>query len=293
LLTTTRVGPIESRRVYALPDYTHYTWESRRHRKRRGPVRPAGMARRAAPVDTASESWQGGTRWLVWAPHRITWWVGVVFAIGSALFVLGAVASLYPALAGGREAAQALTMWSEWTGAVLFTLATYLWWLEGINDSDYIGLEPGDRPPKPFRWIAWQPRQLGFVAPLLFLIGSLIWNLETSLALGHWLGWLAERPLWTAVSSTAGAVLFLVPSYLQVIEVCPTTLCWQPRKIAWWVTVLFGVGCVAFLIGAVVEFNVFGLSREWVTQMASGGYVAGSLLFLVGSYLMLPEITAA
>jgi hypothetical protein len=54
-------------------------WESRRHRKH--------LRREAAH----------GSTW--WAPRARGWWIAVLFAVGSALFVLGAV-PWYPAAVG-------------------------------------------------------------------------------------------------------------------------------------------------------------------------------------------------
>ena len=280
---------LETRVVYRLPDGSHYVWEARRHRKGRGPERPSGEAdRRSYP----SAEHRGGPRLWVWAPDRITWWLGVVFSIGCALFTLAALAGLLPQTFGGQTASRLLAAWSEWVGALLFTAATYLWLLEGINDSDYIGIEPGHRPPQPFRWFAWRPRRLTYMSPLLFLCGSLLWNVETTAALAHALGWVGRLPITTEVAATGGAVLFLIPSYLQVVEVCHDYVCWQARKISWWVAVSFVAGSVAFVIGAAAGLDLYALSRATTELIRTLGYLIGSILYLLGSYLMLPELTA-
>lgn len=288
--TVEGAGPFISRVKYRLPDGSRYVWEARRHRKRRGPNYPSGRA--ADSLDAAAESRRAGLQWLVWAPHRITWWVGVSFSIGSAAFTMALLQSLFPGLFGSEHAAELVITVLEWIGALIFTLATYLWWLEGINASDYIGTEPNEPLSQRFRWIAWQPRNLGFVSPLLFLIGSLCWNIDTSLGLAHALGWINTIPIIVTVAATFGAILFLVPSYLQVIEVCHRFVCWQPASVSWWVAVLFTVGSALFLAGAAVELPAFELmSKHLVTLVNEIGYLTGSILFLVGSYLMLPELT--
>lgn len=284
------VGPFETRVVYRLPDGSHYVWESRRHRKGRGPRNPSGQAAREAayaPEVFKDRPWLG-----VWAPHRLSWWVAVVFVVGSALFTLGALASLFPQLFGVGQGAALLIDLSYWSGALLFTISIYLWLLEGINDSDYITAGSESGSSQRFEWFAWQPRRLAFMAPFLFLIGSLLWNLETTLALGETLGWIGEVHRLLALSSIFGSILFLVPSYLQLIEVCHTLLCWQPREISWWLVVFFIVGSAGFVVGAVVGFGLIGLTSISAPLIVKLGYLLGSLFFLIGSYLMLPELAS-
>lgn len=275
----------DSRAVYRLPDGSEYHWESRRHRKGRGPRRASGQA---AQTDRSREAgkrnpWLGG-----FAPHRISWWVAVAFIVGSALFTLGATSSLLAPLFG-EEAAKVVADLSYFVGALLFTGGIYLQVLEGINSSDNIGLQRPYNTPREFRWFAWQPRRLGFMAPFLLLIGSLFFNVETTLVILSSLG-LATLPVAIGLTSLAGSVLFLVPSYLQMIEVCHRYLCWRPREISWWVTVFFVLGSVGFVVGSVFGFNVPGLSSPAESEITKWGFLQGSVFFLAGSYLMLPEM---
>jgi len=38
----------------------------------------------------------------LWQPRQLNWWIGTVFAIGSALFMLGGILGLAPQLAASR-----------------------------------------------------------------------------------------------------------------------------------------------------------------------------------------------
>lgn len=290
IVETDGVGPFESRVVYRLPDGSHYVWESRRHRKGRGPRNPSGQAAQEATY--APEVFKGNPWLRVWAPHRISWWVAVIFVVGSALFVLGALASLFPQTFGIGESAELLIDLSYWSGALLYTIGVYLWLLEGINDSDYIAARPQNQRSGRFKWFAWQPRRLAFMSPFLFLIGALFWNLETTLTLAKALGWLNEVHRLIALSSILGSVLFLVPSYLMLIEVCHKLLCWQPREISWWLAWLFIVGSAGFVFGAVGGFTLIGLTNIASPLLVKLGYLLGSVFYLIGSYLMLPELAS-
>jgi hypothetical protein len=277
-------GPFVTKVVFGLPDGSNYVWEQRRHRKGHGPREPSGQA--AQQADRAPECGHGGL-WM-WAPNRISWWVAVAFVVGSALFALGASASLLPQAFGGEQTAPLVAAWCNWTGALLYTVSLYLWLLEGINASDSLGaLE--DTSNQRFAWFAWQPRRLEFVAPFVFLVGSVLFNAETTLVVADELGWL-ELPLAIGVLAFVGAVLFVVPSYLQLIEISHRFLAWQPRKLSWWVVMLFILGSVGFLVGAAFGLDFVGLPTPKTVETL--GFLAGAVLFLVGSYLMITELAA-
>lgn len=276
-------GPFDTRLVYRLPDGSYYVWDQRRHRKGLGPREPSGQA--AEQADRAPQAGQGGL-W-VWAPGRISWWVAIAFVVGSALFAVGGVASLFPRWFGGQETAGLVTGLCNWTGALFFTVSLYLWLLEGINSSDSIGMLSRHRSRQRFSWFAWQPRRLEFVAPFLFLVGSLLFNVETSLVVAEEVGWL-KPPTAVTVLSFAGSVLFLVPSYLQLVEVSHGFVSWRPRALSWWVVVLFILGSVGFVAGAVVGFPVPAIPPAKTLETL--GLLLGAVFFLVGSYLMVPEL---
>lgn len=277
----------DSRTVYRLPDGSEYVWESRRHRKGLGLRTRSGRAARLqdrAPEAGKRNPWLGG-----FAPHRLAWWIAVVFILGSALFTVGATASLFPALFGGAERASLTADLSYFTGASLFTGGVYLQLLEAINASDYIGMKPPYWRPRQFRWFAWQPRRLEFMAPFLLLFGAVSFNVETALALISALG-SVSLPTTIALASIVGAVFFLGPSYLQMIEVCHRYLCSRPRSISWWVTFFYTVGSAGFVVGAFFGFEVPGLSSPVESEITKWSYLQGAVFFLIGSYLLLPEM---
>jgi hypothetical protein len=65
------VGPFVTRETFRRPDGRIVTWTSRARRKRH------------SLLDTGR-----GSTW--WAPGAIGWWIGVLFAVGSTCFALGA-----------------------------------------------------------------------------------------------------------------------------------------------------------------------------------------------------------
>src|SRR5262249_36142630 len=102
-VATRRVLGFVTGETFRAPDGTTVVWRSRPHRKRgRGPI-------------------QGST---VWAPHALAWWIGVLFMIGSACFVLGPLPG-YLSWVGYR--ADAATFF---IGSIFFTSAAFCQYVE-------------------------------------------------------------------------------------------------------------------------------------------------------------------
>ncbi|PVZ05856.1 hypothetical protein [Actinomycetospora cinnamomea] len=268
--------PFTTWREYRGPDDLAYTWQDRPHRKghgaRRGGARP---------------------RSGYWAPDRLAWWVAVSFVVGSALFILGAAGSLVPSAFGGDKTAMSLFAEVAYTlGALLYTAAVYGQILESLNEDDRITSDGSSRPPESWRWVGFKIRDLGFVWAFVFLIGAVIFNYETIAALLSTAHLIPEEVgLWW--TSLVGALFFLVASVLQTFEAghgyFPKTL----RNVSWWVGAMFVLGSVGFTVGAVPGFSITGSLQaegEPGASIVKIGFLVGGIAFLVGSWLMLPEL---
>ena len=82
-------------------------WESRRHRKH------------------LTEEAAHGSTW--WAPGARGWWIAVLFAVGSALFVLGALPSYANAIGVRWDSA------TFFLGSLFFTSAAFLTYREAVD----------------------------------------------------------------------------------------------------------------------------------------------------------------
>jgi hypothetical protein len=214
--------------------------------------------------------------------------VAVGFIVGSALFVLGAGGSLWFPAFTSRELATRVADWSYFIGATIFTGAIYLQILETIN-ADPHPSRARHRPDETFRWFAWQPRRVSYMEAFILFVGSLLFNVETGLVVigvsgGQGTDWLLSVP------SFLGALLFVIGCYLQVVEVCHRYLCTRFRSISWWSATFNLLGCVGFLVGAGVGFQIPGLSDPSDPTIVRAAYLQGGVFFLLGSYLMLPEM---
>lgn len=228
---------------------------------------------------------------MFWAPGRLAWWVAVVFMIGSALFVAGAAGSLVPSAFGGQHPMSVFAETCYFLGALLYTVSVYGQLLESINADDRIGPDRESHAPRRFRWFAFEPAQLEFLAPFVFLIGAVVFNYETTFALGATTGTLPSLGLWA--SCMLGSVLFLVASFLQLFEAGHHYVSFEPRDISWWVGVCFILGSLGFIVGSLPGFGPLGLPTSGESSGAlivKLGFLTGGIAFLAGSYLMLPEL---
>jgi hypothetical protein len=99
--------------------------------------------------------------------------------------------------------------------------------------------------------------------------------------------WQQDLAIW--VPDFAGSILFLASGYLAFIETCHAHWAWKPSSLSWWVVFINLLGCAGFMISACFAFVVPGSPNMDVVNLATAFTLIGSVGFLVGSLLMLPE----
>src|SRR5215470_10288121 len=239
------------------PDGLVVRWESRHHRKHQ-------------------DAQAGGSTW--WAPRARGWWIGVLFAVGSVLFALGALPG-YVNAAGTR--------WDSVTffiGSLFFTSAAFLTYRETVDAA------PAEQNPRHRRVFVYQPRRIDWWVSVVQLIGTLYFNVSTGVAMGANLtAEAAHRHVWRP--DAVGSACFLVASLLAWFEVCHTWAAWRPRSWSWWITLLNLLGSIAFGVSAVAGYisPVTGELRN--AERANLGTFVGAVCFLAGALLLLPERT--
>lgn len=233
-------------------------WGSRRHRKHLREV--AGH----------------GSTW--WAPGARGWWIAVLFAVGSSLFVLGALPS-YATAAGVR--------WDSATfflGSLFFTSAAFLTYREAVDAA------PATDNPSGRRVLVFQPRRIDWWASAVQLAGTLYFNVSTGMAMRVDLAaQSADRYVWRP--DAVGSTCFLVASALAWYEVCHGWVAWRPRSWAWWITLVNLLGSIAFGVSAVASFVIPATGELRNAERANLGTLVGAVCFLVGAVLLLPERT--
>jgi len=81
-----------------------------------------------------------------------------------------------------------------------------------------------------------------------------------------------------------------VASYLAYAEVSQGWVSFAPRSVSWWIAVVNLLGSLAFQVSAFCSFAGPTPAALASTFWASATTAAGGLCFLVGSYLLIPEL---
>jgi len=151
-----------------------------------------------------------------------------LFAIGAALFALGA-APLFDKAAGGTTDAIVYFI-----GSVFFTSAALLMYIEAVNAGR-----------TRFRFFAWEPRDLAFWASLVQLFGTIYFNHSTFAAIKHKPEHGGRRPPGVEARSP-GLHLLLIASFLAWRELGGAAKGCQAEDLSWWIVYLNILGSFAF-----------------------------------------------
>jgi hypothetical protein len=214
----------------------------------------------------------------LWAPRRASWWIAVLFVVGSTCFV---VAPLPAYVRWVGATADGVTFF---VGSVFFTSAAALQWLETLN---------ADRGPGPSgkgaaRVAVWEPGRIDWWSSGVQLLGTLFFNVTTFRALSTAI----ENPSYDRVvwrPDAYGSVCFLVSGYLAYVEVTGRLVSRPPSTLEGAVVTVNLFGCVAFGLAAIAGY-VSSSSGELVNvTVANAATSLGALAFLVGAALLLPE----
>src|SRR3954451_15952661 len=154
-----------------------------------------------------------------WAPHRIGWWTGVLFAVGSACFLVAPFPGFVELVGSSVDGVV------FFVGSIFFTSAAFLQALQAVEPLD--------------RW-----------SSLIQFAGTIFFNVSTFRALQAGLDASAyDRLVWSP--HVLGSICFLVAGWIAYVAVRR-----RHRVLGWWIAVVNLAGCVAFGISAVAAYVV-------------------------------------
>jgi hypothetical protein len=196
----------------------------------------------------------------LWQPRQLNWWIGTVFACGSALFMIGGILSLAPQAAASWALDSTAVNSIFFAGSIPFTAAAYLQLYQAANAPESVAA--GSTPRADVVYFGWRPGNLGWLASALQFAGTLLFNVNTFDAMQPDLDWLQQDlEIWGP--DMAGSILFLASGYL------------------------------AFMLSAVLAFvPPAGMAAEAVT-LSIVFTVLGAAAFLIGALLLWPEAAQA
>ena len=193
-----------------------------------------------------------GTASATGATDTATRWIGVLFAIGSACFLVGPLPGFVELVGSEVDAAV------FFAGSVFFTSAALLQLLHSSGGLD--------------RW-----------ACIVQFVGTLFFNVSTFHALQTGLDATEyDRLVWTP--DWRGSICFLVSGVFAYLAM--RRLSW--RATDWRIAVVNLAGCVAFGISAVAGYVVPSTGSALDLAAANAWTSLGALCFLVGALLLLP-----
>jgi hypothetical protein len=252
-------GPFVTHEVFGRPDGTRQAWESRWHRKH--------------------PSW-GSFESTWWAPRAMAWWIGVLFAIGSVCFALGAFPSYATSVGTDPDNL------TYFIGSIFFTTASFLQYYEVATTPAALD---SDHRRGPRALLRVQHHRIDWWATGIQFLGTLWFNRTTLSAYVVGLGASsAHHPVWRP--DALGSVCFLVSSWLAWAEECHGPFAWRPALLSWWITALNLVGSVAFGVSAVASY-VKPNGQLVSLALTNLGTFGGAVCFLAGAVLLLPERT--
>ncbi len=268
-------GPFVTSELLRRPDGTLVRWRSRISRRRGG---ASGL--------TAAEPGRG----VWWRPDRLSWWIGVLFAVGSSCF---AVASIAAQWASASRPGIGVTFF---VGSVFFTSASYLQYGQAANAvhgaSAPLGDPAGTVAHRRWRLASWEPQRIDWLAAVVQLVGTVFFNLSTFAAMNTALSTHQSNVrVWSP--DVLGSICFLVASELAYAEVCHRWACLRCRSLSWRIVALNLLGSLAFGVAALAAFVRPATGALLDTRLANAGTTLGALCFLVASVLLLPEANEA
>lgn len=244
-------------------------WQSRPHRKGLDLEHRAGHA-------AIRPFWH-------WAGY--SWSIGALFAVGSFLFGLASVLSLVPAATTGVSAFAVNVIY--FLGSIPFTMAAFLQLVQSANASDIPGEQAAEREGRVVL-VGWHPRNAGWLSSFTQFVGTVAFNANTFDAVINPRSWLVKDvAIW--VPDFFGSILFLVSGYLAFIEICHRYWSWRPRSLSWQITFINLLGCIAFMISAVLAFYPPGPEAAWIVPASTLNTLAGAVCFLIAALLTCRE----
>jgi len=181
-------------------------------------------------------------------PDLLSWWVGTLFMIGSALFVAGSVMLLCLS----EYVSTFTSNLTYFIGSLFFTSAAYGQFLQAINAN--IALLPRAREKqKSWRWWARGLRSPGFLSAASQFIGTILFNFNTFDVFYHYRHPIGEH-LFVWVPNMVGSILFLVSSFFAWIEIYHDGYVKRFVSVTWWIVWLNITGSVFFQLSAIYGY---------------------------------------
>lgn len=206
-----------------------------------------------------------GARRGRWAPRGRSWWIGVLFAIGSAAFFIGPFPGVVQRVGSSVDAV------IFFVGSLFFTTAAALQLLDSVEAHS---------------------GRLDVWSSAVQLAGTLLFNVSTFRAMDSQISDTSyNRLVWAP--DALGSVAFLLSGVLAYLAVTGGLLRRPSWSRPWWIAFVNLLGCIAFGVSAVGAYLVPSTGDVRDLAAANAGTVIGAAGFFVGAVLLLPSRSAS
>jgi uncharacterized membrane protein len=205
--------------------------------------------------------------------HRTaSWWVGILFSIGSVCFVVGPFPGFVDLVGSAADG----TVF--FVGSVFFTAAALLQYLDAAN---------ADRGRRRMRLLRFEPHRIDWWSSLIQLAGTVYFNVSTFRAMQESFDTSdVDRLVWRP--ELFGSICFLISGLLAFLAVRGGAAVGgeggRVRRIAE-VNLL---GCLLFMVSAIAGYVVPATGDVLDLAAANVSTALGALCFLIGAILLLP-----
>jgi hypothetical protein len=219
-----------------------------------------------------------GAEHMLWAPHRLSWWIAVLFSLGSLCFLVAPL-PVFLNRVGPQTVAGTF-----FVGSLLFTAAATAQWLETVN-TEY---ESHHAAGGSLRTFVWRPRRVDWWSSGVQLVGTLFFNITTFRGLTVAI----DAPSYNHLvwqPDALGSLCFLVSGYLAYVEVSGRGLRRPAFTVEGAIVAVNLAGCVAFWASAVAGYVLPATGEPVNIALTNAATSIGALCFLGGALLLLPE----
>ena len=264
-------GPFVSSVQWRRPDGGTATWDSRNARKRGCiEVLVGGVVHRIRTRPATAIR-------LI----RVNAVAGVSFAIGGALFTLGAV------LAQWSTAPASTIDLVFLCGGFFFSTGGYASIVQEINSPRSIDAD-GSLAETRWRWWAYEPMRPGWVSAFVLFVGTLAFAISlVDVFLSSLSAKQQDHLIWAP--EMIGCVLFLVSGHVAIEEICHGRFRLMPRSLGWWVVTVNQLGSILFFLSGLAAY-VRPVTDEVInTDLMNWGTALGAFCFSAAGIAQLFE----
>ena len=264
-------GPFVSSVQWRRPDGGTATWDSRNARKRGYiEVLVDGVVHRIRTRPATAIR-------LI----RVNAVAGVSFAIGGALFTLGAVLAQW-----SMSSASTIDL-VFLCGGFFFSTGGYACIVQEINSPRSIDAD-GSLAETRWRWWAYEPMRPGWVSAFVLFVGTLAFAISlVDVFLSSLSTKQQDHLIWAP--EMIGCVLFLVSGHVAIEEICHGRFRLMPRSLGWWVVAVNQLGSILFFVSGLAAYVRPATDEVINTDIMNWGTALGAFCFSAAGIAQLFE----